>query len=493
MMPYAKSMLPRRRLHQLAMGAALLASATFLSAQTTWTAVSSPTTQDLWGVCHGGGQFVAVGTGGTILTSPDGNVWSQRSSGVDLWLVGVGYGNNLYVAVGDRGTVLTSPDGIAWTPRISGTTQRLNGVAYVPITNGSLFSSITRFVAVGEGGTVCTSVDGLTWTAGNVGVSGWLRGVSGVTTGDPGFQSSGAYVGGQQGTVLKCIDGLNFVPVSFPVSSDIGDLAVSRGFDILAVGAGGLIAIGAVGMTTWSIQSVGTSFYRSALNGRIGPNYSTTIQLAVGSGGVIAIPVPGRTGSWMPIQLPKSADLFAAATNDTGTQIVAAGQGGMIWCSANANPLSGVTLTSSPSQIHTGDDVTLQVSNPGVTPVSYQWQFNGVPISGATQPTLAWPNIQAPQSGTYACTVNSATASITVSTQLTVQLLSITSTPNPAYVGNDVVLQGPVSTDATAYYQWQFNGVLIAGATQPTLTLHNIQAQQSGTYVCIVTSATASV
>jgi uncharacterized delta-60 repeat protein len=401
-------------------------------------AVNSPTTQDLWSACFGGGQFVAVGTGGTILTSPDGIAWSQRSSGVDLWLVGVCMGQtlanavitpgretytyqNLFVAVGDRGTILTSPDGIAWTPRVSGTTQRLNGVAFVSTVSGTPSGGGSqRFVAVGEGGTVCISVDGLTWTAGNAGVSGWLRGVSDAFA--PVGTNSGVYVGGQQGTVLKCVDGVNFVPVSFPVSSDIGDLAVSRGFDILAVGAGGLIATGAVGTTSWNIQSVGTSFYRGALNARIGPNLSPSIQLAVGSGGVIAMPVPGGAGSWMAIQLPKAADLFAVATNDMGTQVVVAGQGGTIWSSASANPLGGVSLTSSPSLIYTGADVTLQAINTGIAPTSYQWQFNGVPIAGATQPTLALHNIQTSQNGTYLCTANSATASVTASTQLTAQL-----------------------------------------------------------------------
>ena len=436
---HVNSKLLRHRLSQLILGGALLANTAVLDAQTSWTAVTAPTTQDLWSACYGGGQFVAVGTGGTILTSPDGIAWSQRSSGVSLWLVGVCFGQSLasvvtvpgngttytyqdlFVAVGDRGTILTSTDGIAWTPHNSGTTQRLNGVAFVSTVNGTISGASGQgFVVVGEGGTVCTSVDGLTWTARNVGVSGWLRGVSGAYS--PFSTNSGAYVGGQQGTVLKCVDGLNFVPVSFPVSSDIGDLAVSRGFDILAVGAGGLIATGAVGTTNWSTQLVGTSFYRGALNARIGSNLYPSIQMAVGSGGVIAIPVPGLTGTWMPIQLPKPADLFAVATNDTGTQIVAAGQGGTIWSSASANPLGLVSLTSPPSQIYVGTDVTLQVSSTGIVPVSYQWLFNGVPISGATQPTLTLHNIQTPQSGTYSCTVNSATASVTASTQLTVQL-----------------------------------------------------------------------
>jgi len=52
---------------------------------------------------------VAVGDGGTILTSPDGVSWTERDSGTSNWLWGVTYGNGTFVAVGDYGTILTSP------------------------------------------------------------------------------------------------------------------------------------------------------------------------------------------------------------------------------------------------------------------------------------------------------------------------------------------------------------------------------------------------
>lgn len=52
--------------------------------------------------------FVAVGEGGTILTSPDGATWTVRSSGTSHSLGGVTYGNKTFVAVGDSGTILQS-------------------------------------------------------------------------------------------------------------------------------------------------------------------------------------------------------------------------------------------------------------------------------------------------------------------------------------------------------------------------------------------------
>ncbi len=51
---------------------------------------------------------MAVGGGGTILTSPDGVTWTRRASGTTQHLHAVTYGNGLFVAVGSWGTVLLS-------------------------------------------------------------------------------------------------------------------------------------------------------------------------------------------------------------------------------------------------------------------------------------------------------------------------------------------------------------------------------------------------
>jgi hypothetical protein len=76
-------------------------------AGTTWTL---PNLGDsLEGVAYGNGLFVAVGDGGTILTSRDGVSWTRRTSGTSNQLEGVAYGNGTFVAVGWYGTILTSP------------------------------------------------------------------------------------------------------------------------------------------------------------------------------------------------------------------------------------------------------------------------------------------------------------------------------------------------------------------------------------------------
>ena len=78
-------------------------------AGTTWTQRTSGTGNELEGVAYGNGRFVAVGNGGTILTSPDGVNWTRRTSGTRSWLGGVTYGNGTFVAVGEEGIILTSP------------------------------------------------------------------------------------------------------------------------------------------------------------------------------------------------------------------------------------------------------------------------------------------------------------------------------------------------------------------------------------------------
>ena len=70
------------------------------------------TSSGLRGVTFGRDMFVAVGEGGTILTSPDGVAWTPRNSGTGQWIVSVAYGGDVFVAVCEVGTVLTSTDGL---------------------------------------------------------------------------------------------------------------------------------------------------------------------------------------------------------------------------------------------------------------------------------------------------------------------------------------------------------------------------------------------
>lgn len=132
----------------------------------TWTGGTIALNHYLYGICYGGGKYVAVGQDydfsisnwvGIIYTSTNGTTWTQRrrQGGV---LRKVATGNGTFVAVGDGGLILSSPDGITWTPRTSGITRVLNGVAF----GGGVFVAAGYQNSVP--GVILTSPDGTSWT-----------------------------------------------------------------------------------------------------------------------------------------------------------------------------------------------------------------------------------------------------------------------------------------------------------------------------------------
>ena len=73
----------------------------------------------------------------------------------------------------------------------------------------------------------------------------------------------------------------------------------------------------------------------------------------------------------------------------------------------NTNPVAP-TFTSQPvSQIVlTGDTATFDAEAVGTATIAYQWNRNGVPVSGATSSTLALTNVQFIDAGTYTLTAS---------------------------------------------------------------------------------------
>ena len=74
--------------------------------------------------------FLAVGAAGTILTTSDGESWSEETSPTDVDLLAVGWGDGVFVAVGKGGTILSSTDGVSWDEQDSTSGRDLFGVTY---------------------------------------------------------------------------------------------------------------------------------------------------------------------------------------------------------------------------------------------------------------------------------------------------------------------------------------------------------------------------
>lgn len=135
----------------------------------TWVKQSSGQTGDLHAVVATPSAFIAAGAGGVIITSPDGVVWTPRSSPFTSLesINDLSASDTVVVAVGFSGKIATSgPTGITWQQRTSphGATE-IVGVAYG---NGT-FTFVTHF------GHVATSSDGASWTARPAGASNGFR------------------------------------------------------------------------------------------------------------------------------------------------------------------------------------------------------------------------------------------------------------------------------------------------------------------------------
>ncbi len=129
---------------------------------------------------YGGGKFVAVGRG--IYFSTDGLDWETASTSSlgNFFLKSVTFGNGKFIASGLRGFVVTSTDGETWT--------QVGGEPFTSESIDSLTHNGTAFVGVGDN-KIITSIDsGATFTTPN---TAGASGLESVTWGGGSFVAVG--------------------------------------------------------------------------------------------------------------------------------------------------------------------------------------------------------------------------------------------------------------------------------------------------------------
>jgi len=157
------------------------------------------------------------------------------------------------------------------------------------------------------------------------------------------------------------------------------------------------------------------------------------------------------------------------------------------------------TITTNPTSVTVaaGGTATFTVAASDPT-ATIQWTKNGNNLAGATSATLTLTNVQTTDSGTTysavatnsAGAVTSAAATLTVTAAATKPAFTIQPSSITVPTGATAALNG-TATGATSY-QWQLNGVNVAGATSARLVLSNVGAASSGSYTLIATNAVGS-
>ena len=167
-------------------------------------------------------------------------------------------------------------------------------------------------------------------------------------------------------------------------------------------------------------------------------------------------------------------------------------------------PTPVVTLEPTDEYLAQGSTATFTVRGAGLYGVTYQWQTNGVNLSGATNVTLTLTNVQLGMEGPYNAVVtdNGGMGSI-ASSNASLNIVTppvITSQTLPTNIlciyGNYV----SVSVTATApgqfngfpiSYQWKLNGTNISGATSNTYSFFATD-NSGGNYSVMVSNAAGS-
>ena len=171
----------------------------------------------LAGLTWDGSQFLAVGSGGTILTSADGDTWVEQFTNTSVDLEGIVWTGDHYIVVGGSGNIFTSVDGINWTSQnISNDT--LNGVA----SNKSVLLADRIAIAVGTNGTLFTSADdGVTWVnrTSIINTNAHLNDVT--------WDGTQFVVAGSNDTIITSTDGIDWT-FQAPSSPDISFIGATQ-------------------------------------------------------------------------------------------------------------------------------------------------------------------------------------------------------------------------------------------------------------------------
>ena len=162
---------------------------------------------------------------------------------------------------------------------------------------------------------------------------------------------------------------------------------------------------------------------------------------------------------------------------------------------ASAAPIASVVPGQ--SYLPAGGSLALSVNYILDVPSTYQWQFNGTNLPGATNSTLALSNVTTNDSGSYRVTVSNAYEVVTATAAAVQVVNQVTLLSQPAStnvsLGSNVTLRVVALSPLPITYQWQFNGVDLSGQNSSTLALTNVQMANDGLYTVVATDGLRSV
>jgi hypothetical protein len=133
-----------------------------------------------------------------------------------------------------------------------------------------------------------------------------------------------------------------------------------------------------------------------------------------------------------------------------------------------------------------GSDASFEVLAEGDEPMSYQWRRFGTNLPSATNRFLTLKSVRFGDSALFRVVVSNA-FEVVVSDPVRLDVdprAVVIGSPvdQTVYAGTNIVLNSFADGDLPIFYEWQVNGVTIAGATNATLVLSDVRVSDTGSY-----------
>lgn len=170
---------------------------------------------------------------------------------------------------------------------------------------------------------------------------------------------------------------------------------------------------------------------------------------------------------------------------------------GTNWATVTPVPPPSITTQPQNQTVVSGYTTSFSVAASGATPLSYLWNFNGVPISAATNTSYTITNAAPGNAGSYYAVVTniagSATSSNATLTVIVSPSISMQPSNQTVVAGSDVTFAVSANGTAPLSYQWRFNSSPIANATGSTYTTTDVDSSDVGSYSVVITNSAGMV
>ncbi|MDB6123211.1 MAG: Immunoglobulin I-set domain protein [Pedosphaera sp.] len=240
--------------------------------------------------------------------------------------------------------------------------------------------------------------------------------------------------------------------------------AITSGTAANAMYAAGNLAVLPIGLPTVAMQQSNITIYAGqsvTLSTTVNGEAPLTLQWYKAPSTLL----PGQTNTSLVLSnlaVSASGDYYAIATNPQGST-----QGNNVTLNVLALTPPIITQQPQPQSVYLHQQTTFSVSAIGQQPLSYQWKFNGTPISGATGSAFTLLDASNAKIGDYQVTITNSLGT----TNSALATLSLLSVPEGSYEA------AVLNANPLIYYR--FNEV---GGTNVAFNLGSLGTANNGTY-----------